>query len=127
MSKNVVILLSCLSLSTAFSQIRDSLSVTEQESGIVTKKEMQLSEAWFKTIVESNQQREPWLDKWLSTALPFSFQYNGVDSGTLLSKWKLEKNDNSGTQDLSWTDASTGLHAVWHVQRFQDYPAVEWV
>jgi len=36
----------------------------------------------------------------------FSFQYNGMDSGALLTKWKLEESDNSGTHELSWTDSS---------------------
>ena len=97
MSKIFVILLSCLSLSTAFSQIRDTLRLAERESGIVTKKEMRLSDAWFNTIVGANRQREPWLEGWVSTALPFSFQYNGVDSGALIGKWKLEESDKGGS------------------------------
>ena len=127
MTKSFVILISCLSLSAAYAQIRSSLRPTEQESGIVTKKEMQVSDAWFNTIVASNQRHEPWLEGWVSTAPPFSFQYKGLDSGALLSKWKLEEKDESGAHELSWADASTGLHTVFHIRKFQDYPAVEWV
>src|SRR5438270_9811104 len=108
MSKNFVFLLLSSLLTPAYSQIRDSLRPTEQESGIVTGKEMELSEAWFNTIAAPNRPREPWLERWVSTAPPFSFQYDGVESGALLSKWKLEESDSGGTHDLSWTDSSTG-------------------
>src|SRR5260370_36542689 len=124
MRKTRVLVFSCLSVLVAYSKIRDSLGPAEQESGIVTKKEMEISDAWFNTIVVPNRQREPWLDKWVSTALPFSFQYNGMDSGALLTKWKLEESDNSGTHELSWTDSSTDLHTVCHILKSPDYPTV---
>src|SRR3954468_15921553 len=127
MSKNVLLLFLLTLTGPAHGEIRDVLRPTEQESGIVTREEMQLAEAWFNTVVATSGQREPWLDKWLSTNLPFSFQYDGTDSGALLPKWKLEESGGGGARQLSWTDPATGLHAVLSIRKSAGYPAVEWV
>jgi hypothetical protein len=121
-----------LSSLAAYSQVVDSLPRYEQESSIVTKEELQLSHDWFNNIIAGNPERASWIGEWISSAVPFSFQYDAVDSVNLLKKWRLEKGESrSGeggiTQDLSWTDPSTGLRTSWHIKRFTDYPAVEWV
>jgi hypothetical protein len=117
----------CLPFVDATGQIRDSLPRSEEESGIATKNEMQLSEAWFNTIRADRLNRAPWVNDWVGSALPFSFQFNGVDSGDLSNKWKLDRNELSGLQEMSWRYPATGLRATWQIKRFQDYPAVEWV
>lgn len=124
-------LLSLLSSLAAYSQVVDSLPLYEQESGIVTRKELQLSQDWFNNIIAGNPERASWIGEWVSSAVPFSFQYDAVDSVNLLKKWKLEKGESRSdegriAQDVSWTDPSTGLRAGWHIKRFTDYPAVEW-
>lgn len=66
-----------------------------------------------------------------STALPFSFMYDGVASDALLSQWpkkdETKKLDANRTQrTLAWTDPKTGLEVRCVAVEYTDYPAVEW-
>jgi len=63
---------------------------------------------------------------------PFSFVYGGRHSDEVLPGWtKVVKGpsveaDRSQTV-TSWTDPQTGLTVEWHVTRYRDFPAVDWV
>ena len=66
-----------------------------------------------------------------STALPFSFMYDGVASDVLLAQWPkkvdTKKLDANRTQcTLAWTDPKTGLEVRCVAVEYTDYPAVEW-
>jgi alpha-galactosidase len=132
MNARYAALIHMLLVPIAYCQIAENLRPNDQESGIVTKQEIRLSQDWFESIVTGNQDRSSWVGQWVSSAVPFSFQYAGADSRSFLKNWKLEKGEqtNSDTavaRGLSWTDSSTGLRVGWEVKRFTDYPAVEWL
>jgi alpha-galactosidase len=66
-----------------------------------------------------------------SSALPFSFAYNGRSSDDLLANWPKKtarkKLDSSRTQHtLTWTDPRTGLEVRCVAVEYADYPAAEW-
>lgn len=63
---------------------------------------------------------------------PFSFIYNGKHSAGLLPGWKLQVKvgDAEGAtreQEITYSDAATGLVARIAATVFRDFPAVEWV
>ena len=63
---------------------------------------------------------------------PFSFVYNGRHGDELLPAWdrsqRSEPIDAERSRTVTtWTDPETGLRVEWHVVRFADYPAVEWL
>ena len=76
--------------------------------------------------------------QWMQTALldgkarkPFSFVYDGKESGTLLGKWKLDKRTRNldarrREHTLTWTDATTGLQVCCVAVEYDDFPVVEW-
>src|SRR5947209_19075251 len=97
MKTRLVAFFSFLLVTAAYSQVVDSLPADEQESGIVTTKELQFSQEWFDSVIAGNPERTSWIGEWVNSALPFSFQYGGADSATLLKSWKFESAEqNSG-------------------------------
>ena len=63
---------------------------------------------------------------------PFSFVYDGKPSDDLLDHWQRTDAEtrldaDRTRQDVTWTDAATGLRLHWEITRFGDFPAVEWV
>ena len=64
----------------------------------------------------------------MSPAIPFSFQYGGVDSSELLPHWTFEeKSIDKLNTAYSWTDPKTGLKVSAHVRRFERFAGVDWV
>ncbi len=95
---------------------------------------------WAEAQVVLDNGRTLWLDElpmvclqsgpWLG-APPFSFQYGGVSSGELLTKWKTEHNqqplDDQRIQHvLAYRDTATGLLVQCVAIEYLDFPAVEW-
>ena len=114
------------------SRVVDVLPAHQSESGIVTRKELGLAEDWVHQVASVRNEDPPWLDGWLRTALPFSFQYGGESSSSLLSEWQLNKGEvkvesNRTLQQLVWSDEATGLRLTWELTRFVNFPAAEWV
>ena len=110
----------------------DGLPAHESESGLVTGNELRLTRDWTSRIVSGSRDDSGWLEGWLGTAAPFSFQYGGETSSTLLGQWQLDQGEpevNSGRafRALVWSDPATGLRVTWEVTRFVDFPALEWV
>ncbi len=73
-----------------------------------------------------------WLDRIRSNATPFSFKYDGVPSGELLTGWQCTRSKaNVGTNrralTTEWTDAKSGLRVTYVLKLFDDFPAAEWV
>lgn len=79
-----------------------------------------------------------WLDEMPRSAVshlsryPFSFRYDGRDCDELLPDWRREpqskETGEAWTRTVTiWTDRATGLRIEWHVKRFHDFPAVEWI
>ena len=113
------------------SGIVETLLPYQSESGLVTRKELRLTKQWLDTVTSESGERPAWLNQWLGTALPFSFQYGGKPSDAFLKAWQLEKAEpkvdpQATRQELVWTDKATGLRLTWQLKRFADYPAVEW-
>ena len=64
----------------------------------------------------------------MNVAIPFSFQYGGVDSSEFLPTWKFEaKNIDLLNTVYSWTDPKTGLKVSAFVRRFERFAGVDWV
>lgn len=118
--KSLIALLTVASCATSGEV--DALLPYQAESSLVTKKEMRVAAAWT-TAVTSTGQGSAWVEQWLGTALPFSFQYAGVDSASFLQKWLLHRDQS----ELSWTDPQTGLRITWRWKHFSDFPGLEWV
>ena len=110
-----------------------SLPAHLAESGIPTEGEIALVDGWLKALAAGQQSgpaAQAWFDRWIGTALPFSFRYDGKDFTGTSDAWQFHLSDvrrqgNVETQDWSWLHAKTGLKATWHVKRFLDYPAVD--
>ncbi len=76
--------------------------------------------------------------RWLQSSLladkaplPFSFIYNGSESGTLLPQWKSVRRTRSAGASkreytLTWTDEATGLQVICVAVAYSDFPVVEW-
>ena len=110
------------------------LGAHQAESGIVTERELDLSQRWVEAVTpDCGGQRcgDVWLDRWLGTELPFSFRYGGQEWDAALDQWLLgdtfETSDASQGSVFVWTDEATGLRVSWQVRAFSDFPAVEWV
>ncbi len=63
---------------------------------------------------------------------PFSFVCEGTSSNESLGRWRRQEGtqrSGAGKQQWStaWTEPHSGLRAIWHVTRFDDFPAVEWI
>lgn len=64
----------------------------------------------------------------MDLAIPFSFQYGGVDSSGLLPSWKFEEKDIDKLNSVySWTDPKTGLKVSALVRRFERFAGIDWV
>ncbi|MHB1033244.1 MAG: alpha-galactosidase [Pirellulales bacterium] len=63
---------------------------------------------------------------------PFSFVCGGRRSDDLLPGWTRQTQTAKSDADravriTTWTDARSGLRVEWHVTRFHDFPAADWV
>ena len=110
----------------------DVLPAHQSESGLVTASELRVSEEWTARLLAGGSGDPGWLEGWLGTAAPFSFQYGDESSSTLLSGWQLEQGEQEVDSDrvfreLVWRDPTSGLRVIWEVTRFVDFPALEWV
>jgi alpha-galactosidase len=103
-----------------------ALAPYQQESGLVTEKELAQSKAWFEALLT---RRPGWLDEWAGTGLPFSFNLDGKAISSLLENWKFSSASKSDglERELSWTEPDSGLQLIWQVRRFSDWPAIEWM
>ena len=106
--------------------IVDGLLSHQLESGLVTQGEINLANRWVETITQDDKS-ENWLDSWLGLSLPFSFKYDGKESDSVLSQWKLEKKGEGNCKEFVWTDEATKLRLTWYLKQLPDYPAVEWM
>lgn len=78
--------------------------------------------------------KDSWFNQHLAgatSALPFSFTYDGQPSAKWLAEWpktaKSQPLDKTRTQHvLRWTDPKTGLEVRCVAVDYADYPAVEW-
>jgi alpha-galactosidase len=74
----------------------------------------------------------PGLSGWLSHDLPFSFQYGGQSSRTLLSGWQraahVQDLDDGGLRaEVVLTDSDTGLQVRWEARTYPATTAIEWL
>lgn len=97
-------------------------TLAAEQKPIPTKAEMALARDW---IVANLAQAKP------GQAPPFSFVYDGKNSGSLLVDWhftettrKLDKNRTQRIQ--TYTDPATGLRARVVLVEYSDFPTVEW-
>jgi alpha-galactosidase len=112
-----------------------NLPAYQEESGLVTEKELQLADRWMQSVtrpVGGKFTAEEPLDHWLGAALPFSFYFDGKEAVSRLEQWQLREEENTADSEseqrqLTWTDPSSGLCVCWRVKHFKDFPAVEWV
>ena len=110
----------------------DALPAHQSESGRVTRNELRVTEEWATRLLAGGSDDSGWLEGWLGTKTPFSFQYGDENSSTLLSGWQLEQGESEVGSDrvfreLVWSDPATGLRVIWELSRFVDFPALEWV
>ena len=95
---------------------------------------------WAEASVMLENGERVWLDEMqvitrgtgLSTAVPFSFLYDGKPSAALLPSWKRAHTksppaDGRERHVVTFTDPATGLEVACEVTLFADYPAAEWV
>lgn len=66
-----------------------------------------------------NKRIEEFLDAWEKGSIPFSFVYNGVNSGQFLRKWQVSRN--------LYSDSETGLEITCELKIFEEFSALEWV
>jgi alpha-galactosidase len=84
-------------------------------------------ELWLADLpLREGGEREPF-----STALPWSFVYDGKPSADLLKTWKLERTTaevatGKTAQTRTWTDPKTGLQVRCVAVEYRDFPTVEW-
>ncbi len=104
------------------------------ESSLVTLAEVDFTKRWVQTVTSDHGalSDDAWLDGWLGTALPFSFQYSARGSGAVLPQWQFHKSISKAQTHTEqcksiWSDENSGLRVIWHLKRFLDYPAVEWL
>lgn len=83
----------------------------------------------------NNTAAQEWIVRFFgakSTALPFSFTYNGQPSSVVLSSWTREYSSKRLDEKrmehiLTYRDKSTGLIAHCRAVEYKDFPAVEWL
>ena len=105
------------------------------ESGIATAREAQFVERWAGTMTSGKAgpaASDAWFDDWLSAGLPFSFRYRGVPWNPVTDHWTLTRSEpvsaaGEQRQELCWTEPGGGLTMSWHVRRFLQEAAVEWL
>jgi len=112
-------------------KITDALLPHQLESSTVTQDELDFIQRWLKALSEETL-TDTWLDQWLGISYPFSFRYGDRESSEVMGKWLIQKADTKTDADIEhyeliWIDESTGLRLVWHIKRFMDFPAVEWL
>ena len=112
-------------------KITDALLPHQLESSTVTQDELDFIQRWLKALNEETL-TDTWLDQWLGISYPFSFRYGDRESSEVMGKWLIQKADTKTDADIEhyeliWIDESTGLRLVWHIKRFMDFPAVEWL
>jgi hypothetical protein len=122
---------------TAFerAEIVEQLAPHQQESGLVTRREIGLARRWRSAVCDpaAAAVREPgWIDEWLAAAMPFGFQYGGKEAAPLLARWRREEkaaeiDGEVERAEIAWLDPATGLRAIWQQRIFQNFPAVEWI
>ena len=110
----------------------DVLPAHQSESGLVTRNELRIIQDWTNHLTSGSSDDSGWLAGWLGSAVPFSFQYGGESSFTLLGRWQLDRREpeidsDRAFRELIWSDPATGLRVTWEVTRFVDFPALEWV
>ncbi len=74
----------------------------------------------------------PWEDSVARNPFGFSFDYHGAASAQLLGEWSRKTEEHvldqrSSQRELTYLDPATGLEVQVRAQRFNDFPAVEWV
>ncbi len=87
----------------------DVLPAHQSESGLVTRNELRLTQDWTSRIVSGSRDDSGWLEGWLGTAAPFSFQYGGESSSTFLGQWQLDQGEpevNSDRAFGNWSGAT---------------------
>jgi len=95
---------------------------------------------WAEAFAMLENNERIWLDEMtvvikgtgLSTAIPFSFVYDGKPSAQLLPTWKRTHKrqppeDGRERHVVTYADPATGLEVSCEVALFADYPAVDWV
>ena len=95
---------------------------------------------WAEASVMLENGERVWLDEMaavtqqsgISTAIPFSFVYDGKPSNGLLPTWKRTHTaspaaDGRRQHVVAYTDPETGLEVAAEVTLFADYPVAEWV
>ena len=93
---------------------------------------------WAEAKIATSGGNTLWLDEIPQRAdsrlsrYPFSFTFDGRHSDELLPAWKRSERSAHDDGDRSrivtaWLDPATGLRVEWHVVRFADDPAVEWL
>ena len=104
------------------------------ESSLVTLAEVDFTKRWVHAVTPDDGalSDDAWLDGWLGTSLPFSFRYGARGSTSVLQQWQIQKSSGKTQTHTEqgkfiWNDEDSGLKVIWHVKRFSDYPAVEWV
>jgi alpha-galactosidase len=114
------------------SSVASALRPHQEESSIVTSKEVDLARQWSRGMlrgVEGRPASEVWTDGWLCADLPFSFLLAGKSSSALLPRWKgsfTESSDAAANCALViWTDPASGLRIAWHLRVFHFFAAVE--
>ena len=110
----------------------DVLPAHQSESGLVTGNELRVTEEWTARLLAGGRDDSRWVQGWLGSAAPFSFQYGGESSSTLLGGWQLDQAEPEVDSDrvfreLVWSDPATGLRMTWELTGFVDFPALEWV
>ena len=120
---------SSLAQSAEPAYVVDSLLPDQSESGLVTQRELDLAEKWLTAVTDTGAGKPEWVEEWLGTALPFSFQYGGKPSAGLLKTWRLQVGEpkvgrEAIERELTWDDRETGLRVVWQLKRFVNYPAI---
>ena len=68
--------------------------------------------------------------KFLSNTLPFSFEYNGMDSEVWFFKWGITHTQTDGkeftTHKYVCVDKDTGLKCTFELQEYKKFPACLW-
>jgi alpha-galactosidase len=97
-----------------------SCSISLRSAAQPTPEEMATANQWRAAHFDSN-----------ISALPFSFNYNGQPSATLLGHWQSNRDaqelSNQRTQyTLTFTEPKTGLVVRCVAVQYQDFPTLEW-
>jgi alpha-galactosidase len=95
----------------------------------------QALETWVRLVTSGNGGPglgAPGLPGWLSTELPFSFQYGGQSSREFVSGWRrdgdVQRDENGQTRALVLlTDPDTGLEVRWEASTHPATAAIEWL